>query len=237
MTETDLGDQLLEADASLAVLPDRPVSSSTTVTDPAGQPSSTARSANAYWRAADSTLRSTCPNVDWRTYTTARRRRCASVTFPCSLIALLLHQPRQQARQPARSPAGAWRQRLPHRRPDHSLLAHHERQLSRHAHLRFHRRLRPAPDAPPQRLEALTQQPPRRRRRDHAQRALPTVRRGRSVHRAGISPTLPSTSRQTTTVSPEASSVVQPRTSSSDHAALPARPPAAPAPATDPQHE
>src|ERR1039458_10130808 len=134
------------------VLPDRPVSSSTTVTDPAGQPSATARPVSAYWRAADSTLRSTCASVDWRTYTTARRRRCASVTFPCSLIALLLHQPRQQTRQRQHDLLlGLWRQRLPHRRPDHRLLAHHERQLSRHAHLRFHRTLRPAPDASPDR--------------------------------------------------------------------------------------
>src|SRR5439155_11716891 len=35
-------------------------------------------------------------SVDWRTYTTARRRRCASVTFARSFIALRLHQPRQE---------------------------------------------------------------------------------------------------------------------------------------------
>jgi hypothetical protein len=33
-------------------------------------------------------------------YTTARRRRCSSVTFPSSLIAPGLHQPRDQPRQP-----------------------------------------------------------------------------------------------------------------------------------------
>ena len=56
--------------------PDRPVSSSTTDTDSAGQPSSIARSLSAYCRAEDSTLRSTWCSVDCRTYTTARRRRC-----------------------------------------------------------------------------------------------------------------------------------------------------------------
>jgi hypothetical protein len=42
------------------------VSSSTSATNPAGQPSSIARSRNAYWRAADSTLRSTCPTLKYR---------------------------------------------------------------------------------------------------------------------------------------------------------------------------
>ncbi len=59
MTEPDLGDQLLEPDPPVARAPDRPVSSSTTATESAGQPSSTARSLSAYWRAEDSTLRST----------------------------------------------------------------------------------------------------------------------------------------------------------------------------------
>src|SRR5918999_6009806 len=43
--------------------------------------------ASSYWRAVDSALRSTCPGVDWRTYTTARRRRCDAVILPLSLIA------------------------------------------------------------------------------------------------------------------------------------------------------
>jgi hypothetical protein len=63
MAKADLGDQLLEPDPPL-VLPDRPVSSSTTTTESAGQPNSTARCRSAYCRAEDSTLRSTWCSVD-----------------------------------------------------------------------------------------------------------------------------------------------------------------------------
>src|SRR3954451_20680216 len=106
------------------------MSSSTTATDPGAQPSSIARSFSAYWRAADSTLRSTCPSVDWRTYTTARRRRCATVILPRSLIAFGLDQAGQQPRQAHRHLAlDLRRQRLPYCRRDHLLLADRQRQL------------------------------------------------------------------------------------------------------------
>ena len=59
--QADVGDQLLEPHRPCVLAPDRPVSSSTTVTDAAGQPSATARSRSAYCRAVDSVLRSSCP--------------------------------------------------------------------------------------------------------------------------------------------------------------------------------
>ena len=65
--------------------------------------------------------------------------------------------------------------------------------------------------------------------------ALRPARHGRSVHRAGIVPALPSTSRQISAVSP--ASVRHPAPQARHHAARPARPPAAPAPAKHPQHE
>jgi hypothetical protein len=63
-----------------------PRSSSTMRTLSRAHPSDTARSTRSYWRAVDSLLRSTWPAVDWRTYTSAPRRRCAAVILGCSLI-------------------------------------------------------------------------------------------------------------------------------------------------------
>src|SRR6516165_123249 len=144
--------------------PERPRSSSTTDTDTGGQPSSIARCLSAYCRARDSWFRSSCVGVDWRTYTTARRRRCCSVILPRSLIARRLHDPSQQAREPDRHlHLALQRQRLPHRRRHHHLLLDHQRELSRHEHLRFCRRLHADPDAataPPDRAPATTATPP-----------------------------------------------------------------------------
>ena len=145
MAEPDLGDQLLEPEppvarrARAAECPRR----RPRPTPPASRARPRARAAHT-GAPRDSVLRSTCPSVDWRTYTTARRRRCASVIFARSLIALGLHQPRQQPRQPHRHLALALRrQRLPHRRRHHRLLARSPAPAAPTSiDLRFHRRLR-----------------------------------------------------------------------------------------------
>ena len=53
---------------SAAEAPDWPWSVSMVTICSAGQPSAIAFCRNAYWRAADSVLVSTCRSVDWRTY-------------------------------------------------------------------------------------------------------------------------------------------------------------------------
>jgi hypothetical protein len=58
------------------LVPDVPRSSSITSTRSAGQPSPSARCANAYGQRVDAWCASTCWPVDWRSYTTARRVRC-----------------------------------------------------------------------------------------------------------------------------------------------------------------
>ena len=231
MPEPDLGDQLLEPDPPVAcVAPDRPVSSSTTVTDPAGQPSSTARSRSAYCRAADSVLRSTCP-----------QRRLAHIHDrappPVLLgdLAALTHRARppptaRAAARAAPSPrtlalggsvshtaAGATVASLD---PQRQLPGHRRPPFSPEARARRGRR-RPQPRQP------LRQQPPPRRRRHHPERPGSARRtRGRSVHRAGIVPALPSTSRQIRTTSRRPPSATR---------APPARHPAA-RPARDQPH-
>jgi len=64
-----------------AALPERPRSSSMTITCDWGHPRATARSTSANCRRVDSWCRSTCRIVDWRTSTTARRSRCPLRTF------------------------------------------------------------------------------------------------------------------------------------------------------------
>ena len=192
MPEPDLGDQLLEPEppvargARAAECPHRPPRP----TRPASRARPRARAAHT-GAPRDSTLRSTCASVDWRTYTTARRRRCASVILPRSLIALGLHQPRQQPRQPHRHLALALRrQRLPHRR------RHHRSSLTASAscpdidHLRFRRRLRRRRG---RRARTRSSRSANNRHAagdaEHAQRPAPARRRrGRSVQRAGIVP-------------------------------------------------
>ena len=67
-----------------------PRSSSITTTCSRANPNAIARSTSAYWRSVDSTLRSSCAWVDWRTYTNAARRRCDAESFERSLMASLL---------------------------------------------------------------------------------------------------------------------------------------------------
>ena len=73
-------------DRPVTLAPETPRSSSITRTPARGQPNSTARATNSYWRVVDSRLRVIWTMVDWRTYTTAARCRCPCVTFD-SLIA------------------------------------------------------------------------------------------------------------------------------------------------------
>src|SRR6478752_5004278 len=68
-------------DRPVALAAETPRSSSITRTAARGQPNSTARATRSYWRVVDSRLRDSWAMVDWRTYTTAARRRCAAVTF------------------------------------------------------------------------------------------------------------------------------------------------------------
>src|SRR5713101_1052968 len=49
----------------------------------AGQPSATASSCKAYWRAVDSRLSNTCWREDWRTETTASFAPCRARIFAC----------------------------------------------------------------------------------------------------------------------------------------------------------
>src|SRR6266511_2274642 len=51
-----------------AEAPERPRSSSITITCSAGQPNATARSRSAYWRSVEVVFSTTCRRVDWRTY-------------------------------------------------------------------------------------------------------------------------------------------------------------------------
>jgi hypothetical protein len=66
----------------MALVPERPRSSSITSTRPTGQPSPTARSARPYRSRVDSVWSATCCTVDWRTYTTASRSQCRGPTLP-----------------------------------------------------------------------------------------------------------------------------------------------------------
>src|SRR4029453_10016848 len=64
-----------------ALAPDLPRSSSITSTREPGQPTPTARSPSPYCSRVDSPWSSTCWRVDWRTYTTASRSSCRSLTL------------------------------------------------------------------------------------------------------------------------------------------------------------
>src|SRR5487761_2356828 len=69
--------------------PEMPRSSSKTLTLSRGHPRSTARAAKWYCRAVDSRLFSTCVLLDWRTETTAHRRRWSMVILGLSLMVVL----------------------------------------------------------------------------------------------------------------------------------------------------
>ena len=216
------------------------MSSSTTTTDSAGQPSSTARSRSAYWRAADSMLRSTC-----------RKRRLAHIHDrappPVRLgdLAALTHRarpPRSRASSRAkRTVTSRWtlrRQRLPHRRRHHRSSPDRQRQLPRHRPPPF------SPEAPPRAgrrarspLDPLAEQPPRRRRRHDPQRRR--RRRPAAADRVHARRDRPRRCRRPagTAASSRRAQSATPAPPARRRAARPARPPAAPAPATDQQHE
>src|SRR5215217_5685666 len=92
-----------------ALAPDLPKSSSITSTREVCQPSATARSTSPYCSRVDSPWSSTCWRVDWRTYTTASRASCRSLTLLPSrshgnsaVMAALLHRPGPRRRRPSR---------------------------------------------------------------------------------------------------------------------------------------
>jgi hypothetical protein len=117
-----------------ALAPDLPRSSSITSTREAGQPSATARSTSPYRSRVDSPWSSTCWRVDWRTYTTASRSSCRSLTLlpsrshgnnavPDVMTASFTGQipdvdaRRAHARQPHRHHAAGQDRQPPDRRP------------------------------------------------------------------------------------------------------------------------
>jgi hypothetical protein len=117
-----------------ALDPDLPKSSSITSTREAGQPNPTARWTSPYCSRVDSPWSATCWRVDWRTYTTASRSSCPSLTLPPSrchgnsavpdvMTASFTGQIRDvdarraHARQPHRHHAAGQHRQPPHRRP------------------------------------------------------------------------------------------------------------------------
>jgi hypothetical protein len=144
---------------------------------------------------------------------------------------------RQQPRQPQRDLVlGPRRQRLPHRRRRHRPLAQHQRQLPGHPYLRFHRRLRraaddaPAAARPAQTTAATRPATPTRPPQAPAQCAT----EGRSSA-PGSSPR--SRRSDDSEARPRRPRCATPAPPTRRRAARPVPPPAAPAPATDPQHE
>jgi hypothetical protein len=109
---------------------------------------------------------------------TARRRRCASVIFERSLIALSLHQPREHPREPQGHLQLTLGRRLPHRSLCSSVTSASWPDISTSV---FARGSTPARTARAQPLPALKQQPPGRRR---AERRAPARARSATAGRS-----------------------------------------------------